>query len=474
MEREQFLGAAAAGLSLPPGYARAFFNYLNEARAVEYITLPAAAAGRVPAPTDALLNDYLQTHKTQFSTPEYREVTFAWIAPEDLASKLTVTDQQLRQQYELEKSKYVIPDRRTLEQITYPDLAAARAAKAKSDSGKSFADLAKERGMSASEIQIGALSKEELGDRGAAVFGLPQGGVSQPLKAPVGYALIHVVTITPGKSRPFAEVKDELHKQIAAQLAVAKIADVGNQYIDESSRGEPLPKAAAKAGMHVGRIDAIDAKGNTPNGSKAQIPSDPELLAQIFKADVGEDGDPFQAKSGTTYVVKVDGVRPPKLKSLSEVRAEVTAAWQKEQIARQMEAKAKALAQQAGARKDLKAIATSIGAAVQTSGALRRPAANQPVTGGFSRVLLEKIFSVPAGNTVYGTAPDGAYVVARVTGVLHPPPMVLSGPRLKQFALQVGRQAGQDLSSAAIAAARAKEGVTTNKPLVDRLTGEGT
>jgi peptidyl-prolyl cis-trans isomerase D len=118
MEREQFLGAAAGGLSLPPGYARAFFNYLNEVRAAEYITLPASAAGPVPTPTDAQLNGYLQAHKAEFSTPEYREVTFAWISPGDLASKMTVTEQQLRQQYELEKSKYVIPDRRTLEQIT--------------------------------------------------------------------------------------------------------------------------------------------------------------------------------------------------------------------------------------------------------------------------------------------------------------------------------------------------------------------
>jgi peptidyl-prolyl cis-trans isomerase D len=473
MEREQFLGAAGEGLALPPGYARAFFNYLNEVRAVEYIALPSSAAGPAPTPTDAQLNDYLQAHKAQFSTPEYREVTFAWISPEDLASKMTVTDQQLKQQYELEKAKYVIPDRRTLEQITYPGLVAAKAAKAKADSGTSFADLAKQRGVSATDIQIGALSKDELADRGSAVFALPQGGVSQPLKAPVGYALIHVVSITPGKSRSFDEVKDELHKQLAAQLAGAKIADIGNQYIDENSRGEPLPKAAAKAGMQVGRIDAIDAKGNTPNGSKAQIPSDPELLAQIFKADVGEDGDPFQSKSGTTYVVKVDGVRPPKLKSLSEVRAEVMAAWQKERIAKQLETKAKALAEQATARRDLKPIAASVRTAMQTSSPLRRPAANQSVTGAFSRALLEKIFSVPAGNAVYGIAPNGAYVVARVTGVLHPPAMVLSGPRLRQFALQVGRQAGQDLGSAATAAARVKEGVTINKPLVDRLSGAG-
>jgi peptidyl-prolyl cis-trans isomerase D len=268
-------------------------------------------------------------------------------------------------------------------------------------------------------------------------------------------------------------VKNELRSEIAAQLAGAKIADVGNRYIDENSRGEPLPKAAAKAGMQVRHVEALDAKGNTPAGSKAQIPSDPELLAQIFKAEVGEDGDPFQSKSGTTYVVKVDGVRPPKLKSLSEVRAEVTAAWQKEQIAKQLEAKARAVAAQASARKDMKAIAASLGVPVQTGGPLRRPPPNEPVTGPFSRALLDKIFSIPAGNAVFGTAPNGTYVVAHVAGVLHPPPVILSGPRLRQFAMQVGRQAGQDIATAATAAARAREGVTINKQMLDRLTGEG-
>ena len=79
LERDQLLGAAGAGLELPSGYAHAFFNYLNEARAAEYVVLPSGAAGAPPVPTDAQLEPYLAAHKDRFSTPEYREVTFAWI-----------------------------------------------------------------------------------------------------------------------------------------------------------------------------------------------------------------------------------------------------------------------------------------------------------------------------------------------------------------------------------------------------------
>ncbi|HEX3653194.1 MAG TPA: SurA N-terminal domain-containing protein [Rhizomicrobium sp.] len=471
LQRDQIVGAASSGLDMPAGYARALFNYLNEARAADYIVVPANAAGQAPTPTDAELNAYLKAHPERFSTPEYREVTFASISPQDLAGKVTVTAAQLKQQYEAQKSQYVIPEKRQLEQITYSDLASAKAARAKVDSGTSFAELAKQKGLSAADTQIGDLSKADLGDRGDAVFKLQKDGVTQPLKAPIGYALIHVVSITPGSTKTLDDVKEELRKQIFTQLAGAKITDISNQYIDENSRGLNLTQAATKAGMHVGHVAGIDARGNTPDGTKAAVPSDPEFLAQIFKAEVGEEGDPFSTKSGTTYVVKVDGVRPPKLKPLDSIRAEVTAAWQKEQQSKRLDAKAKELAQQASTAHSLIAVASSVGTKVQASGPLRRPGPNTRGGGPLPTPLLTKVFSVPAGQAVYGPAPDGSYIVALVTAVQHPPAMVLQGAGLRRFAASIGQQAGQDIGSGLTAAARAKVGVSVNQQTVDRATG---
>jgi peptidyl-prolyl cis-trans isomerase D len=192
----------------------------------------------------------------------------------------------------------------------------------------------------------------------------------------------------------------------------------------------------------------------------------------MFKADVGEEGDPFQTSSGTTYVVKVEGIRPPKLKPLSDVRAQATADWQREQVAKILQAKAKELASKATADKSLKGVAASIGVTVQTSGALRRPAPNTPATGPFSNNMLDKIFSVPAGQAVAGPTKDGSYMIARITGVLHPPAALLTGARLRQFARSIAKQAGSDLVAGMTQAARDKEGVSVNQQLVDRLTGE--
>ncbi len=474
LTRDQLLQATGSGLELPQGYARAFFNFLNEVRAADFVVIPASAAGAVPMPDDTTLQAYVKAHPDRYSTPEYRDVSFAWLSPNDVMGQIKVSDDQLKQQYEVQKSQYVVPEKRELEQITFPDIAAAKAAKAKIDSGTSFAEIAKQRGLKAADIQIGSLTKDDLAERGEAIFKLQQGGVTEPLKAPVGYALIHVVSIAPGSTKTFEDVKEELRKQIGSQLAQAKLGDISNQYIDESSRGESLAQAAKKVGMHVGHVAAIDSKGNLPDGSKAPIPPDPELLAQMFKAEIGEEGDPFQAKSGTTYVVNVQGVRPPKLKPLDAVRREATLAWQKEQLATRLEKIAKEMAAKASAQNSLKSVAASLGAKLEASGALRRPLVrNQQQAGPLPRDLREKIFKVPAGQAVYGpTADRSGYIIALVTAVNHPPPQIVGAAQLTRFGAPIGQQIGNDIAQSMARAARETEGVKINQQAVDRVAGE--
>ena len=44
-------------------------------------------------------------------------------------------------------------------------------------------------------------------------------------------------------------------------------------------------------------VAAIDAQGLAPDGSKVAAVANPELLAAIFKAEIGEDGDPFPTRT---------------------------------------------------------------------------------------------------------------------------------------------------------------------------------
>jgi len=101
--RAQLSGALETGFALPDSYAQAIFLFLNEKRAVNYVVVAPEAVGPVPAPSDAELAQYVKNNPGKFSTPEYRQLEYAFIGPADVASQVAVTDAQVAQDYAAHK-----------------------------------------------------------------------------------------------------------------------------------------------------------------------------------------------------------------------------------------------------------------------------------------------------------------------------------------------------------------------------------
>ena len=469
--RDQLIRATEGGFAMPPGYARAIFAYTTQVRAADYVVLDAKALAPIAPPPDAVLEAYLKQHPGGFSTPEYRDVTYAEIGPDDVSAGVSVSETQIQNAYESRKDEYVIPEKRTLEQIVFPSEAEAKAARAKIDAGASFAQIAFARGVKPADLSLGEVAAADLdAGRAKAAFAAPPDGVTQPVKFTFGWAMLHVVKIAPGKTTTLDQVRAQLTAQLQQQLAQSKLDDIANAYTDASSGGASLTAAAQKVGMHTGHVAAIDAAGLAPDGSKTAAPDDPQFRAAVFKAEVGEEGDPFETKAGHYYVVSVNGVLPPKLKPLGAVRAQVLAAWTDEQRAMLLHLRAAELAAQAGKDGSLAGVAKAIGASVQTSAALGRQTSNDT----FSPELVGALFDAMPGATVYGPAgKGGAYVVARVSGVYHPLPP-LDDPRYAKGAQMISEGIASDIVEAFAYAERDKQGVKiNNKLLSDVIGGEG-
>jgi peptidyl-prolyl cis-trans isomerase D len=469
--RQQILSAARNGFAVPPGFARALFAYLNEHRAVQYVEVTDSAIAAIPNPTDAQLNAFITRHPDRFSVPAYRAITYASVGPDDVAATLKVSDLQISQEYDRRKDdpqySYIVPEKRDVEQLNFPNEVAAKAARAKLDGGMAFADLAKS--MNSPPIALGEVTSKELGERGTNVFALKADGVTQPLKNLAGYVLLHVTKIVPGSTKTLADVKEDIRKDLLHALALSKIGDIANDYIDKSSGGLSLNDAAKKAGMHVTHVPAVDAHGLAPDGTKAAVPADAEFQSQMFKAEVNQEGDPFQTKDGHEYVLNVDSETPSKLKPLAAVRDQATAMWLADEKQKAIAAKAKALADQATKAHSLDAVATALNAQPKSSAALERDKASGDLPLG----LVAAIFTTPPGASVSGiSAKGGVYIVARVTGVQHRPPPV-GDPNYDKFIAQVSSGTADDIATSVALAERDKQGVTINQKQVDQATGNG-
>ncbi|MBU6297147.1 MAG: SurA N-terminal domain-containing protein [Alphaproteobacteria bacterium] len=465
--RQQLAHAAEGGFLVPPGYAMALFAYSTELRAVNYVTVDDKSLPPIATPSDAVLSAYVTAHPDRFSTPEYRDVTYAQIGPADVANEVKVTEDQIKSAYESNKEKFDIPEKRDLEQIIFPDEASAKAARAKIDKGTSFAEIATERGLKTSDVELGDRVAADLDpDEAKAVFDLPEGGVTQPVKLTFGWVLVRVSKITPAKLTTLDQARPEITTALMQQLENAKLGDIANAYTDANSSGMSLTAAAKKVGMQTGHIVAMDAKGLAPDGRKVG-PDDSDFRAAVFKAEEGDEGDPFQTKSGNYYVLVVNGHEPPKLKPLDQVRAQALADWTAEQRTILVQKKAAELAEQANKDNSLDGVAKEIGAKVQASPALDRRVHDKT----FSPQLVADLFSVKPGAAVYG--PDGSgggYIVARVTGVSHPLPPV-NNPDYMQGVRMISRGVASDITESLADAVRDKQGVTINTKLLNSVVG---
>jgi peptidyl-prolyl cis-trans isomerase D len=463
--------ALETGFALPDGYTQGLFLFVTEKRAADYVIASPDAVGPVAAPSDAVLAGYVKAHPQRFSTPDYREIEYAQIAPQDVTSQVTVTDKMIADEFKTHEANYNVPEKRDIQQIEFQSEADAKAARDKIAAGTAFEAIATERKIAAANLAIGTLAKADIPDqaRADAAFALPLNEVSQPVKGAInGFVLLRVSKITPGISRTLGDVKDQIRQQLALQMAGAKITDIVNAFEDARSGGADIAAAAKKTGMKAGRIVAVDKSGLAPTGEKvADLPADAEFLSTAFAAEVGEDSDPFAAKSGAYYAVKVDGVTPAKLKPLEQVRVDALAAWTMEEKSKALAVKAAALTAQAQKDGNLAEIAKALKVPVQQSPELSRNTSDTT----FSAALISKLFDAAPGTVV--AAPQGTggnYIIARLAGIAHPQ----SAATQQLYAsgrAEISQQAASDFSTSFANAARLQQGVKVNQKLLQQATG---
>ena len=198
--RRQIAGTISAGLEPPKLLIDALTRFQNEQRSVDYIKLDAAQAGTIEPPSPETLAAYFDEHKTQFRAPEYRKLSFVVINPEEIGKWSEVSDEDAKKVFEQRHDQIGTPEKREVPQMVFPNAEEALTARSRITSGTSFDDLAKERNLNPSDVDLGMIAKSAIIDPAIAdaAFALPSGEVSQPVQGRFGVALVKIGKIEPG------------------------------------------------------------------------------------------------------------------------------------------------------------------------------------------------------------------------------------------------------------------------------------
>jgi peptidyl-prolyl cis-trans isomerase D len=467
--RRQIAGAISAGLEPPKTMIEALSRFQSEQRSIEYVKLDAAQAGTIDPPSPETLAGYFDDHKAQFRAPEYRKIAFVAITPEDVGKWSEVSDEDARKLFEQRRDRLGTPEKREVSQIVFPNAEEAQAARSRIASGTSFEDLAKERGLSAGDVDLGMVAKSAIIDPETAntAFSLPSGEVSQPVQGKFGVALVKIGKIEPGVEPAYETFAANLKRELATERARIKSAELRDKMEDERGGGASVIEAAQKLGLAAVTIDAVDRSGRLPNGQlAASIPQGLDVVSQAFNSDVGVDNDPISFKGGYVWY-DVLGITPSRERTLDEVKDQVEARWRDDQISSRLKAKATEMVQKLDQGGKLADEAAAQGLKVETASGFRRDASLPGVPAGAITAAFRT-----AKDGVGQTSVAGAneWIVFRVTDV-SVPPVDPASDEIKKLKETLQRALTDELVAQNVTKLESDIGTSVNQAAFAQVTG---
>lgn len=419
--------AAAAWVS--PEEARAFFNFAQEQRDVEYVFFPAADYKPQPPAADEIRAWY-ESNLPLFAVPAKADVEYVSARPADLVKPESIAADAVRDWYAKNTSSYALPERVQVRHILLrltPDAPQADVDKAR----KTLERVAGEARKSGNFAALAARYSEDAGtaanggDLGwiepgqttpafnDAAFALKEGELSEPVRTEFGLHLIKADKREPARTRSLTEAEGEIRRTLAEIQGGEKLRDGMEDLIAANILGKPLQDAAAPLGLTAKRSGPLSAPElEKLLGIKAK---DAQTLMAV---PAGAPLDTaLETKDNGIVVIRVAASVPAATRPLAEVSGEIAKTL--------MEQKARTAALEAAS-----AVRKAMGAGASPPAARAKTVAKVGRTGpmpvlGDQPELLAALFSaeplewLPSAFAVDVNGAPGA-VLARARAVVAP------------------------------------------------------
>ncbi|SEM13239.1 peptidyl-prolyl cis-trans isomerase D [Roseovarius tolerans] len=316
--------AAVAGMQVPPAYMDAMMTYLGERRSLAFATLDRSdLQSGLPVPSEEDLRSYHQSHLPDFTTPETKSITYAWVTPEMIVDTVEVPEDALRRAYDERSAEFNQPERRLVERLVYSDPERAKRAMTRLDDGVLFEMLVAERGLEMADVDMGDVSADDLGPAAEAVFAADSGEIVGPIETSLGPALFRINGVLAAQVTSFEEAKAQLRETLARDRAGRVIDTMSERVDDLLAGGATLEDVVRETELELGEIDwhpdlAEGIAGYAAFRSAAEAVQDGDYPAVERTEDDG------------IFALRLDGIEEPRIQPLEDVREAVRQGWREE------------------------------------------------------------------------------------------------------------------------------------------------
>ena len=256
ISRTLLQSAILGGTTANDTFAKAMVGFLRETRDLTWSELTFDdLETSVATPDEAALKSYYDENIADYTQPETRRITYVWLTPDMIVDTVEIDEQALRDSYARRADEFNTPERRLVERLSFPDMSSAQEAVSRLANGEaSFEELVVERGLELIDIDLGDVTREELGQSGDAVFADATLGVVGPLQTSLGPVVYRVNAILSAQTTEFEDALPLLRDELAYDRARRVIDTLMSDVDDMLAAGATLEDVANDTEMQLGSI----------------------------------------------------------------------------------------------------------------------------------------------------------------------------------------------------------------------------
>jgi peptidyl-prolyl cis-trans isomerase D len=411
------------GVTAPEEEIQKEWRRRNEKARIEFVAVSANSFQGQAAVTQKDLEQYFQDNKSSYVLPERRSLKYMVIDDAKLSAKVQLPPAELERYYNENRDRYRVQDRVRVTHIllktTDKKEEEIKQAEAKAQdlwkqarSGKDFAELAKAH----SDDSVSAQKGGEIGwvTRGQTVpefeqkaFSMQAGEISDLVKTQYGFHIIKLLEKEQSRQKPFAEVSETIRQELAKErMEMERTRWADRARAAAAKYGMALEKAGEEAGLPVQTVNAVERGAPLPD-----IGVDTPVVEALFSASKGAVVGPVFSATRAVIGVVID-IQASRQAELNDVLEKVKSDAQTAKARELARLRAKELAEKArAAGGDLRKAAGQYKLEVKTSDFFARDGV---VPGAGAGMALAEAFTAPLHSIVGPLTPGSEEVVFRV------------------------------------------------------------
>ncbi|NDK97483.1 peptidylprolyl isomerase [Photorhabdus bodei] len=293
--------------------------------------------------TDKDLQDYYNLNKSSFIAPEEVKVSYIKMDAVDEMNKVSATSADIDAYYEHNLKRYTQPEQKKYSLIQLATEAEAKTVVDELNKGADFGKLAAEKSTDKFSAKnhgdIGWMEEDALPEELRQANLKEKGQISSLVKVLNGFAIFHLDEIKPQIIKPLSEVRSEIEKTVKQEKAVDAFYALQQKVSDAAtSDNESLAAAEEISGIKVVTTNWFDR-----NHVPAEI-NFSSVIHAIFEGNLvdgqgptGTNSDVISVEGDRAFVLRVDNYKPETVQPFEKVKEQVTELVKRQKAEKQLQ-----------------------------------------------------------------------------------------------------------------------------------------